>query len=818
MGNPQSGLSRCLKSYSENDAIMDPSQTSNVKIYYSNNNPDFVLIHKSIDFANLGLPADFLPGIIKRSEALPIDCLPGHPDYSNATPGSINVGFLTGTMNLNDFVMLRRIEGQAHMAEPTVRYLLDYLIDFGHKLQILGEYHYLLNMSNIFATTQGLKLQNPFIYKSYIGDSQKIVDQYDWLNQPTITDEIKAKQLMENRLYCEKIKQNVRQVGLVVLFSALHKHDTNLTDEQNNLDKDLINSALADFRTLFSKPLSTKVEAMIKLNSDIAALPFFSQVREGAPGQNSLFKVSPVECQKNFASKIHGPGGFFYRNYDLPPKEVQLDLSLLRQQFKPTQSFVGHDISNLEMSMRAERPNYTRRSVSPVLDLPHPKDSQAPSVNQPQYPSNNSPGLQSPPQNSPAQGLLIPPGSPQQYEPNPQIPRPPNQNPPVQNPTNQIPPIQPPQKQQEPQKAGHDDIDPIDALQIKEHDAIYGKIEQVFRERRPQSNEKSAKPGVNDTTKKNQSMIDTSNLHNHHYTGRFEKDPTTFKFPVMDTRYREQGNDFNLPPFQPQRPPADQPKPFVNPDFQQGKIPEPFSDSKSGAQTLYTMGRTGPKPVGPSAFIPPLDKLDKYRNSNYNPFQGSLLYMTNERKQYIATKKQQPLIDRYHNQNFHQNSLNSQPGYPGYPSPQPSIPQPPIVSPPKPADINFFTPNTNQGFFNYSPSDKSKKPLSPQQPNNQFSNQLSPNTSPYVPWPNFQNQNQTTNIYVNPSVKNDVARTNQQLPIIGDKGIIRTEEFITNKDPYQSRHDLEGGLPYGRRPALNDSTVVNGLPLVFKVT
>lgn len=289
MGNPQSGLQRLLNNYTENDALIDPSQTSSIKIYFSKTIPDYVMIHKTIDFTSLGLKADILPSIKKRAEGLPIDCLPGQPEYNNKIIGAIDVSFLTGSMNLNDFVLIKRHEGKPHMSEPDVRYLLDYLIEFGAQMQQIGEYHYLLNMSNIFVTTSGLKIQNPFIYKTYISDSQRILDQFDVANQPGgFSSLTRSKIFLENKIYCDKVRHNVRQVGLVVLFSALHKHDTNLTDEQHNLDEELISANLEEFKTRFSKPLGTRIESMIKLKFDIINLPLFSQIRESAPGRLQL--------------------------------------------------------------------------------------------------------------------------------------------------------------------------------------------------------------------------------------------------------------------------------------------------------------------------------------------------------------------------------------------------------------------------------------------------------------------------------------------------------------------------------------------------
>lgn len=825
MGNAQNGLNRYLKIYSENEALIDPAQTSNVKIYYSPNAPDFIMMLKTIDFVNLGLKADILPQIQKRAENLPLDCLPGEPEFNNKIMGSIDVKFLNGSMNLNDFVLIRRYQGQSHMAEPDVTYLLEYLIDIGCQLQKVAEYHYLLNMSNVFVTTQGLKIQNPFIYKSYISESQKLVDHYDWLNSPGHRDEQKARYHLDSKLYCDKIKQNVRQVGLIVLFSGLHRHDTNLTDEQNLLDKDLITSALSDFKALFSKQISTRVEALIRLDSEISNLALFTEARVTAPGANSTFKVGSLVCQKNFASKIHSQGGYFFRNYDLPPKEHELNLAAFHQQVKPqNQSAIISDYSAVEMSMRAERPNFNRRSVSPPIhkeELNKPQPQPQNPQNQLQPPSHNptaqnqplvNPNAQRPSQPQAQTGSNLQPSQGSLF--NPQVP----QNPP--KPTNQqslsnypaqfIPMFDPrnpttPQKpsansaQSPPQpQTEHIEVDPLDALHIKEHDAIYGKIEQVFRERRPQASETVNKSQLKDQSlKPHQSMVDTSNLHNHHYTGRFEKDPSTFKFPIMNTGSKEQ--------------PRPNPSPFVdplgpnidnrNPSNATGQLP----DTHPGPQTIYTMGRSGPRAIGPSAFIPPLDRLGRFKNSRFNPFEGSKLYNIDERNQYISQVNPASIAVQ---PNF---QVNPQPMIPSHLQPgQPSqIPLPFPASPSQqPFGINFFTPQNAQAPFAYSPNTDSRKPFSPPAlPINLNTNQQANFQTPASPWqtPGLQPQillpvpaQQSTNLQIPPNAGATTINQNYNNP----------STSIGQNPSYDK--------PHGRRPAVGIDEQYNG-SLILKV-
>lgn len=794
MGNSNNPLRALISTYTEDEAIKDPQQTLGIKIYYKKSKADYVLIDKDMRFEDVGFGPESLAAIEKRAEKLPEACMPGIPEYSKRVAGSIEVKFLIGSMNLNDYVLMQKYRGKMCMQEHEVWQLMECLISFGKQLQAISEYHYLLNMSNVFVTAEGIKFQNPFIYKAYLTDSLKILGDLSWLQAP---DQSKNKLTADERKYQSKLRMNVRQVGLIVLFTALHKHDTNLIDEQGDLDKTIIEVALDEFRAAFSKDLVSKVQSLIKLGSREAELFLFSDLLISPNPQKSVFRVTNTESHCNFVSKLNGPGGFFYRNYDIPPhyEEIQANPEDVRTSFflhpdvkvkAPENPKTQEEWSIVEQSIREERPNpYARRSVSPI-DKPRNEDSKLDQTNYknphfdkpppgaPQTPQKQQDFTDphnralSPPKEpyrptlgGPSRGSL--PTDPGHYNPNQQTqkandqktdagyyspnqtnkqphlsdfyhkgmngnqPKDPSTGLPLQNPRqppNEKPNPQSPQNPKPEKPDESQDYDPLEKIHVQEEDAIYGKVEQMFRESRMTPKEVTK---LNQTLKeggkpqdKNQSTLNAT-LHNHHYTGMYLKNPDNFTFPVMNTNRSRSSfpSPLNLPGNQ-------QPKVDPQTGLQPQKKPLELNTSSRkdapnvgqienvprGPQTIYTVGKYGARAIGPEAFIPPLQQLPRYSKSKYNPFAGNNLYMHQNRQKYIQDFKaeiQNPQA---------QTQLVQNPPTLQVTQPLPS-PQPPIVVTENSPRINFFTNQETKVPFTYSPSPNSRRrspPVSPQRP------------------------------------------------------------------------------------------------------
>ena len=798
MGNRGSQLIQLANSYVEQEAFVDPNQTSGVKIYFKNSRPDYVLTDKDFNFQDMGLSPESLAVIEKRAARLPVDCLPGSPQYSNKTLDVIKVKFLTGSMNLNDLVMMRRYRGKENMTENETRYLMNYLLNFGNQMQNIREYHYLLNMTNVFVTTEGLKVQNPFIYRSYITDSMKILEDMSWLQA---ADESKVKITSDNKNYQNKLRRNLRQVGLIVLLAGLHRHDTHLIDEQGDLDKELVEVVIQDFKAIFSQELGLSVQNLIQLGKNEQNLPLFSTFNTVDPGNNSSFIVSNTECTQNFVMKLNGPGGFFFRDYDIPPhpEDSVNPIDDVRTNFfmhpdvkvkVPENPQTQAEWSIVEQSIRKQRPNpYIRRSPSPLVRPQNQEESKANQssfYNDPKlgdteqkYPTNvppktpifndlardprapsppkeyrrpEYPGLNRPPTtdsgyhkpksstnneyetpvrgsghhlpgqtNNLLSGYIYPGTS------GPNIPQP---SPINQQSKPEVFPKTPDSKRPKPSPEIFADdkenvkdelIDPIQARKIQENDAIYGKVEQIFRERRPTLNEmakqeQSMREGGNISVLNNQSKLNTS-IQNNLYSEPYKKDPSNFQFPIMDTRSKRPAGP-SLEPI------SESPKPYLNSNQGLGLRPKPvpgnpindystkspvyqLENSARGPQTVYTMTQNGSRAIGPEAFVPPLDKLSRYSQSKYNPLTGSNLHMADNRKSYIdSVKYPKPTLG----------PVIQSLGTPGNSATQTivnpvRIPQAGgFLEPAIP--VNFFQGQRESTPFSYSPSNNSKRKAS----------------------------------------------------------------------------------------------------------
>ena len=162
------------------------------------------------------------------------------------------------------------------LPEDDVREILSFLKLAGQDLESLHEYHPNLCMANLFATSDGLKLQNPFSYRQYITHSSEIVE--DKLYQ----GEVRPGDFVDDGLkimkYKESIRKNVRQVGLITLYAATLRHDTRLADQNQKIDEGAVRAALNDFKSLYSKTLSDYIENMIQLGYKDTNIPLFSEL------------------------------------------------------------------------------------------------------------------------------------------------------------------------------------------------------------------------------------------------------------------------------------------------------------------------------------------------------------------------------------------------------------------------------------------------------------------------------------------------------------------------------------------------------------
>lgn len=185
MGQAQSSSTN---SYLESGlaSFPDPQLVPSVKMYYDDRFSDLIIIQRLYDLKELEL-LDKKTQIESRMAKLPASIFPAREvsliqaQGNPPTPASIvnpsetyAVRFISGAMNLNDFVVSEKLKGQRHMPPEDLKFLTAFLLDMGSSLQNLSEYHDTLNMSLIFPTKNGLKVQNPFASKTYLKESTAV--------------------------------------------------------------------------------------------------------------------------------------------------------------------------------------------------------------------------------------------------------------------------------------------------------------------------------------------------------------------------------------------------------------------------------------------------------------------------------------------------------------------------------------------------------------------------------------------------------------------------------------------------------------------
>jgi hypothetical protein len=221
--------------------------------------------------------------------------------------------------------------------------------------------------------------------------------------------------------------------------------------------------------------------------------------------------------------------------------------------------------------------------------------------------------------------------------------------------------------------------------------------------------EKSMREGGNVFIMNNQSKLNTS-VQNHLYSGPYKKNPETFQFPIMDTRSSKPiGTTLQPIPEYPKPQPNSnsgldlRPRPVPGSPTYHHSPKSPLNqlpNSSRGPQSLLAMTQYGPRAIGPEAFIPPLDKLPRYTKSKYNPFKGTNLYMTDNRRSYIDAEQYPQLV---------KTPVVYSPGSPGNHSP--TVIEPvkiPVGRVETVSPVNFFHGQRESTPFTYSPSNNSK--------------------------------------------------------------------------------------------------------------
>ena len=518
MGNDQATLGK-MERYKEPDAIKDPTMTLGQKMYFKQDIPDMILLEKELKYSDFGLDSDSkVASLEKRMRSVsrsifPVKCI----ERSKVMAKCL---FSSGSMNLNDFVLYQREKGNDKVPEAEVRHLLNFLTKAGEELESVNEYNFLLNMSNVFITNEGLKVQNPFTYKYYISESSKIYETTEWMSSGGVpTDEYRVKSIQNHQEYLNKVRQSVIEMGLVVLFTSNLRQDTNILEENKKPNPLIVDAALATFKDNYPNDLHATVKNLIYPQTMTQAAIF--SVLPKFPLKTSTYFVAPIDYSDNFASKMLGQGGFFYRDYDRKPNPstiMNLRQALagqpIRQSIHNTSLLQpGQDPGQLEQSLREERYNpYVKRTPSKS-----PEPSRA-------APVNDKPS-------APTQPSVSPPNQGSQVQ------RPPTttqSN--LLNPTVSAPPAGPQTQSNLP-------------IGTKE-DEVYGRLEMLFRERRTKEdvNKSLAEIANNRSSVRNDSLQHGFSQDGGIYpSGRLEKDPKQFNFPSLNVGYTDPTGKYQQP-------------------------------------------------------------------------------------------------------------------------------------------------------------------------------------------------------------------------------------------------------------------------------
>lgn len=748
-----------IDSYTPNDLVGEKIKTSGIDLYFKESKPDFVMIEKHYVY-DPTLRVEDLPEIDRRAKVLSKNhFLPGKlGSYGRLGDKGVNVKFLLGSMDLNDYVTTCRFRGAINkLPEDDVRFLLNSLRQAGIELEQHNEYHPKLAMASVFLTHDGIKLQNPFSYSKYVVESKSVyLDPRLPMPQTSFTE--RNEKILQQK-YAVKIRENVRHAGLIVLYSATLRHDTELGDH----DDDAFFHAMADFSASYSPDLVETIKQMIREDQSstedrrFSALPHIT----GHKTAPALTKITNEMYVENFYAKLNGPDGFFNRNFNnrnsFMPGAGQSRLTTYRAFPDDRKQLTSAPKNTTEQSyyeqlIREERPNpYSQRQLSNSPARANESGAAAGpnGQNQPKPPVTTS-GVELPPTQGTAftgPGVAL------------------SQAAGVGSTTNWDP-----------------------------KDPIPGRVEQLFRERRLPADMNKSLQEMTITAQQNQMRNSVLNktdvnasLYHHNYTGRFEKaDPKMFKFPIMNVG---QAYDNVLPPNinypknktpQPGQPAGNLYGPTGYPGTNGSRGPvipgnmvqthigygqaTPYRQQLRNKQVLLLQGhKSDPssivvfdpitnktRPLGPAAFVPPIENLQKYSRIHVDR-QAQFLKNNQERLRMISQyghTPSQPYVPNQGNQvnqsyrpNMNNNSqFNGQ--YNGQNNNQTNwqpeirnIP-PPVVQPRRPPELAagqdiqgvinppVLTPSNQGGLgfvgtpFSYTPSPNSKTPQHPSAPFN----------------------------------------------------------------------------------------------------
>lgn len=297
-----------LDKYRPEDGLCDREQTSNVEIFFRDILPDTIMIRKLVDLSECGIETNRADVLTSRADLLSNRILP--VKFMNSTVGSpstLELRVLLGSMNLNDFVWLEKAKGRTHLDVDEVRHLVRLLVQEGRELQSKGEYQSQFNMSSVFTTTQGLRFVNPLASREYIKETAKYHPSY---NKDFYND------VFAKEIFISRVRRNVRQSGIIALYSALLRHDDKAMGERGQLNEEEVSTVLDQFRGTYPEDLYHQVANLVCLNIDQNNVPLFSTLLVTPTGETSYFKPTGEELRRNFSSKIHSPGGFFYTIHD----------------------------------------------------------------------------------------------------------------------------------------------------------------------------------------------------------------------------------------------------------------------------------------------------------------------------------------------------------------------------------------------------------------------------------------------------------------------------------------------------------------------
>ena len=472
-------INRLVDEFQSERPLTDPLLfgRTDVSVKYLPKQPDLLLIEKLFDIKELKVTKDHML-LIKHK--LFDDNLFKYKQTQNQDTYLFQ--YISGSLNLNDYAYILRKRGARKMPSSQYHHLCRELISICMQFQRTRDYFPQLNMSSTYVTKQGIRAGNPYCFKQYIIDSMH----------------------NNEKAFSDKLKTNIKFIGLTVLYASILYYDTHLLDESGQLDEKYLRVALEHHR---------KVHPDAFITTDMLESMIYG--RDSALGvMGKIFQTSANHIYSDLKDedylglmqdKMNSSEGIFNRDY----RKLWVDDGLDDVYEALNKPRIHSNVSATDAFMvdRRERHNYHFDRT--VLSRPsHPEiqrsrsrssDSEEDSPAKPAARQNGqlagSQNQQRPGQ--PAQSSSSGPGLPAS-----------------------------PEKKPEKQGGGKGVLEKLDD-KVHANELAYGRVEMMYRERR-------MKEDMNVSLRELSREKSAPALHKKYTTGNFAVNPTTFSFPVLD--------------------------------------------------------------------------------------------------------------------------------------------------------------------------------------------------------------------------------------------------------------------------------------------